>query len=303
MQRQRTIEIIGVPSDLGANIRGANMGPATLRIANLKTKIEQQGYSVVDLGDLHVPIRESLESKILEEKYLSPISELCRNLSAITEGILDRGHIPLIIGGDHSVAIGSISGILRYFHKQDAEVGLIWVDAHADVNTPATSPSGNIHGMPLATLLGRGHDILTAISTKKLRPENTALIGIRNIDDEEKRILRETGIKYYSMRDIDEKGMFTVMREAIAFASNGTSGIHVSFDIDGIDPRYAPGVSTPVSGGLTLREAHLCLEMLSETQKLVSLEFVEINPITDVGAQTAHVTVDLILSALGKSIV
>lgn len=279
------------------------MGPATLRIANLKTKIEQQGYSVVDLGDLHVPIRESLESKILEEKYLSPISELCRNLSAITEGILDRGHIPLIIGGDHSVAIGSISGILRYFHKQDAEVGLIWVDAHADVNTPATSPSGNIHGMPLATLLGRGHDILTAISTKKLRPENTALIGIRNIDDEEKRILRETGIKYYSMRDIDEKGMFTVMREAIAFASNGTSGIHVSFDIDGIDPRYAPGVSTPVSGGLTLREAHLCLEMLSETQKLVSLEFVEINPITDVGAQTAHVTVDLILSALGKSIV
>lgn len=302
-QRQRTLEIIGVPSDLGANLRGANMGPASIRIANLKLKIEQQGYSVTDLGDLHVPIRESLESQIALDKYLSPISDICRDLSSITEGILDRGHIPLIIGGDHSVAIGSISGILRHFHKQNKEVGLVWIDAHADVNTPETSPSGNLHGMPLATLLGQGHPILTAISEKKLRPQNTALIGIRNIDDEEKRILRETGIKFYTMRDIDEKGMFTVMREAIACASDGTEGIHVSFDIDGIDPRYAPGVSTPVSGGLTLREAHLCLEMLSETKKLVSLEFMEMNPITDVGGQTAHLTVDLVLSALGKSIV
>lgn len=302
-QRERTIEIIGIPSDLGANIRGANMGPASLRIANLKTKIEQQGYTVIDLGDLHVPIRESLDPQLAQDKYLSPIGEICRNLSSITEGILERKHIPLVIGGDHSVAIGSISGILRHFHKQNQEVGLVWVDAHADINTPTTSPSGNIHGMPLATLIGQGHDILTAISEKKLRPENTALIGIRNIDDEEKRILRETGIVFYTMRDIDEKGMFTVMREAIAHASAGTAGIHVSFDIDGIDPRYAPGVSTPVSGGLTLREAHLCLEMLSETQKLVSLEFMEMNPITDVGGQTANVTVDLILSALGKSIV
>lgn len=301
--RERAIEIIGVPSDLGANLRGANMGPASLRIANLKVKIEQQGFDVIDLGDLRVPIRESLSPELQRENYLTPIAEICRDLSMITEGILDRGHMPLVIGGDHSIAMGSVSGVLRHYGKKQADIGMIWVDAHADINTPGTSPSGNIHGMPLATLIGKGHEILTAISERKLRPQNTSLIGIRNIDDEEKRILRESGIKYFTMRDIDEKGMFTVMREALAHSSAGTAGIHVSFDIDGIDPRYAPGVSTPVSGGLTLREAHLCLEMVAETQKLVSMEFVELNPINDLGAQSAHVTVDLILSALGKSIV
>lgn len=279
------------------------MGPASLRIANLKIKVEQQGYGVVDLGDLHVPIRESLPPKIQQEKYLTPIKELCENLATMTEAILDRQHIPLVIGGDHSVAIGSVSGVLRHFGKQNQHVGMIWLDAHADVNTPDTSPSGNIHGMPLAVLIGKGHSELTAISTSKIRPQNCVLIGIRNIDDEEKRILRESGIRYFTMRDIDEKGMFAIMREAIQYASDGTAGIHVSFDIDGIDPRYAPGVSTPVSGGLTLREAHLAMEMLSETQKIVSIEFVELNPFMDVGAQSANVTVDLLLSALGKSIV
>ncbi|MCX6131250.1 MAG: arginase [Proteobacteria bacterium] len=303
MKRSRTLEIIGVPSDLGANIRGANMGPASIRIAQLKTKVEQQGYSVIDLGDMHVPIRESLPLQVHEAKYLSPIKVLCENLANATEDILNRQHIPLILGGDHSVAIGSISGVLRHFHKKNETIGLIWIDAHADVNTPATSPSGNIHGMPLAVLIGLGHSELTEISQAKLQAKNCVLIGIRNIDDEEKRILRESGIKYFSMRDIDEKGMFAVMREAIAHASDGTAGIHVSFDIDGIDPRYAPGVSTPVSGGLTLREAHLCLEMLSETQKIVSLDFVELNPFMDVGAQSANLIVDLLLSALGKSIV
>jgi arginase len=303
MQRPRTIEIIGVPSDLGANIRGANMGPASLRIANLKTKVEQQGYEVIDLGDLHVPIRESLPLQIQQEKYLTPIKELCENLAAITEGILDRQHMPLVIGGDHSVAIGSVSGVLQHFGKKNQHVGMVWIDAHADVNTPTTSPSGNIHGMPLAVLIGQGHKELTGISSAKIRPQNCVLIGIRNIDDEEKRILRDSGIRYFTMRDIDEKGMFTVMREAISYASDGTAGIHVSFDIDGIDPRYTPGVSTPVSGGLTLREAHLAMEMLSETQKIVSIEFVELNPFMDVGAQSANVTIDLLLSVLGKSIV
>ncbi len=279
------------------------MGPASLRIANLKIKVEQQGYGVVDLGDLHVPIRESLPLKVQQEKYLTPIKELCENLATMTEAILDRQHIPLVIGGDHSVAIGSVSGVLRHFGKKNQHVGMVWIDAHADVNTPSTSPSGNIHGMPLAVLIGKGHPELTAISTLKMRPQNCVLIGIRNIDDEEKRILRESGIRYFTMRDIDEKGMFSVMREAISYASDGTEGIHVSFDIDGIDPRYAPGVSTPVSGGLTLREAHLAMEMLSETQKIVSIEFVELNPFMDVGAQSAAVTVDLLLSALGKSIV
>lgn len=303
MDRQRTIEIIGAPSDLGANIRGSNMGPASIRIAHLKTKIEQQGFKVVDLGDLHVPIRESLMDEIKNEFYLGPIRDICRNLATLTEGIMDRGNIPITLGGDHSVAIGSISGILRHFAKKKQELGLIWIDAHADVNTPTSSPSGNIHGMPLAVLLGRGHEELTSITDQKLRPQNTALIGIRNIDDEEKRILRESGIKFFTMRDIDEKGMFTVMREAIEHASNGTAGIHASFDIDGIDPRYAPGVSTPVSGGLTLREAHLCLEMIYETKKLVGMDLVELNPVSDVNAQSANLVVDLILSGLGKSIV
>lgn len=300
---KRTIEIIGAPSDLGANIRGSNMGPASIRIADLKKKIEQQGFGVIDLGDLHVPIRESLQAEIRKEKYLTPIRDICANLADITEGVMDRGNIPITLGGEHSLAIGSVGGILRHFTKKKQELGLIWVDAHADVNTPESSPSGNIHGMPLATLLGKGHKELLAISTKKLRAQNTALIGIRNIDDEEKTILRESGIKYFTMRDIDEKGMFTVMREAIEHAGNGTAGIHVSFDIDGIDPRYAPGVSTPVSGGLTLREAHLCLEMISETGKLTSMDLVELNPINDQNGLTASLVVDLILSGLGKSIV
>ncbi|MBC7659766.1 MAG: arginase [Chitinophagaceae bacterium] len=303
MSNKRTIEIIGAPSDLGANIRGSNMGPAAIRIANLKTKIEQQGFRVVDLGDLHVPIRESLNPEIQKELYLEPIRAICADLADITEGIMDRGNIPITLGGDHSVAIGSIAGILRHFAKKNEELGLIWIDAHADINTPTTSPSGNIHGMPLAVLLGDGHKGLLDIVTKKLRPQNTALIAIRNIDDEEKRILRESGIKFFTMRDIDEKGMFAVMREAIEHAGNGTAGIHASFDIDGIDPRYAPGVSTPVSGGLTLREAHLCLEMIYESKKLVGMDLVELNPIADVNAQSAHVIVDLILSGLGKSIV
>ena len=303
MSRQRTIEVIGAPSDLGANIRGSNMGPASIRIADLKKKIEQQGFGVVDLGDLHVPIRESVQAEIRQAKYLAPIRDICRNLADITEGIMDRGNIPITLGGEHSLAIGSIGGILRHYAKKNQELGLIWVDAHADVNTPESSPSGNIHGMPLAVLIGRGHKELLEISAKKLRSQNTVLIGIRNIDNEEKSILRQSGIKFFTMRDIDEKGMFNVMREAIAHASDGTAGIHVSFDIDGIDPRYAPGVSTPVSGGLTLREAHLCLEMVYETNKLVGMDLVELNPLNDQNGQTASLVVDLILSGLGKSIV
>ncbi len=303
MDKNRVIEVIGAPSDLGANIRGANMGPASIRIAHLKTKIEQQGWGVIDLGDLHIPIRESLIQAVVDQHYLPPLKDICSNLADVTEGVLDRGHFPLLLGGDHSLAIGSISGILRQYGKRQQELGLIWVDAHADINTPTSSPSGNIHGMPLAILLGEGHEALTGITPKKLNPRNTALIGIRNIDDEEKRILRKSGIKYFTMRDIDEKGMFNVMHEAIEHASNGTAGIHLSFDMDAIDPRYAPGVSTPVSGGLTLREAHLCLEMISESKKLVGMDLVELNPVNDINAQTANLLVDLVLSGLGKSIV
>lgn len=303
MDSLHTIEVIGVPSDLGANIRGANMGPASIRIANLKTRVEQQGYRVIDLGDIEVPVRESLPAAQQELNYLNSIQDVCLRLAKITEAILDRQHFPVILGGDHSVAIGSIAGILAHFSKRQKNLGLIWIDAHADVNIPATSPYGNIHGMPLAVLIGKGHPELTGICTFKLNPKNCVLIGIRDIDDAEKKILRDSGIVFYTMRDLDERGMFAVMREAIAHASEGTAGIHVSFDMDGIDPRYSPGVSTPVSGGLTLREAHLSMEMLSETQNLVSIEFMELNPFQDVGAQSANLVVNLLLSALGKSIV
>jgi arginase len=305
MIRNKNIEIIGVPSDLGANIRGANMGPAALRIAGLKRKIEIQGFQVTDRGDLPVPIRDALSQEIQDQKFLMPIRDLCQILCEETTDVLDRNHFPIVVGGDHSIAIGTISGVSSHFQKKQQKMGLIWVDAHADFNTPKSSPSGNIHGMPLAILLGLGHLDLCQIGYNgpKVLPQNTALIGIRTIDDEEKRLLREAGIHYFTMRDIDEKGMFRVMQDAIARVSEGTSGIHVSFDIDAIDPRHAPGVSTPVSGGLTFREAHLALEMLYETNMISSLEFVELNPFTDVDAQSANLTVDLILSALGKSIV
>ncbi|SMF79065.1 arginase [Pseudobacteriovorax antillogorgiicola] len=281
------------------------MGPAALRIAGLKKKIEIQGYKVRDIGDLFVPVRDSLSQEIQDEKFLQPLTQICEDLCGKTHNAVQSGNIPLVVGGDHSIAIGTISGIAKHHKEQGGELGVVWVDAHADINTPDSSPSGNIHGMPLATLMGDGHPELCKIGGDgpKLKPENVALIGIRTIDDDEKRVLKASGVNYYSMRDIDERGMFRVMKEAIEKVSANTKALHVSFDIDGIDPRYAPGVSTPVSGGLTLREAHLLLEMLYETKKLGSLEFVELNPYTDVGAQSANLTVDLILSALGKSIV
>ena len=305
MTPEKAVKIIGVPSDLGANMRGANMGPAAMRIAGLKKKIEIQGYSVNDIGDLHVPVRDSLSSQVHQEKFLRPLVDICQNLCQESYNAKKENSLPIVVGGDHSIAIGSISGVSQYYRERNEDLGVIWVDAHADINTPQSSPSGNIHGMPLATLLGEGHRDLCNIGGNgaKLKPENVALIGIRTIDDEEKKVLKASGVHYYSMRSIDERGMFEIVKEAIEKISAKTHAIHVSFDIDGIDPRYAPGVSTPVSGGLTLREAHLLLEMVHESQKLSSLELVELNPYTDVGAQSANLSVDLILSALGKSIV
>ena len=305
MSDSKHIDIIGVPSDLGANMRGSNMGPAALRIAGLKKKIEDQGYSVRDIGDIMVPIRDALPKQIQDNKFLEPLVDICNDLSEATYDSLKSGNQPLVVGGDHSIAIGTISGISKFYKEKGEDIGVVWVDAHADINTPTSSPSGNIHGMPLATLMGDGHKSLCNVggSGIKVKPENVALIGIRTIDEDEKRVLKASGVNYYSMRDVDERGMAKVMTDAIEKISQNTASIHVSFDIDGIDPRHAPGVSTPVSGGLTFREAHLLLEMVYETNKLGSLEFVELNPYTDVGAQSAHLTVDLILSALGKSIV
>lgn len=300
-----SVRIIGVPSDLGANIRGANVGPSAVRIAGLHDKISVLGYKIEDAGDILVPIRETLPESAAKEKYLTTITDVCDLLRMEVEMSLDRDMLPIVIGGDHSIAMGTISGTSSFYRKKNQSIGLIWVDAHADMNTPASSPTGNLHGMPLSTLLGKGISQLVELGgfAGKLRPENVALVGIRTLDHEEKRICRESGIRYFTMREIDERGMAAIMKEAVAVATKGTSGIHLSFDVDGIDPLYAPGVSTPVTGGLSYREAHLALEMIADTGMLTSMEFVELNPMRDVAHKTAELLVELVQSALGKSIV
>jgi arginase len=301
----KTVRVIGVPLDLGANMRGANMAPSAVRIAELDDKIRVLGYDVFDVGDLPIPVRDTLAPEASREKYLPQIVDLCHRLEQEVHAALSLGEFPLTIGGDHSLAIGSISGASRFHRERGESMGLVWIDAHADLNTPASSPTGNIHGMPLSVLLGSGHRSLLQIGGEAVRvkPENVALIGIRTLDGEEKSLCRRSGIRYFTMREIDERGMHAIMKEALAVASQGTSGIHLSFDIDGVDPQYAPGVSTPVTGGLSYREAHLALEMLADSGLLRSMDFVELNPMTDISHKTAQLIVELAQSALGKSIV
>lgn len=302
---KKSVQIIGVPSDLGANMRGANMGPAAIRIADLHQKIHVLGFDIVDIGDLDVPVRDTLPDEAPKQHYLHQIAKLCEELQQQVHGALTAGRTPIVLGGDHSIGIGTISGVSRWHRERGEKVGLIWLDAHADLNTPTSSPSGNIHGMPLSVVLGDGHPELTRIGGlfTKIAPENCALIGIRTLDAEEKGLVKKSGIRYFTMRELDERGMAAVMKEAIAVASKGTAGIHLSFDIDGIDPLYAPGVSTPVTGGFSYREAHLALEMIADTGLLRSMEFVEVNPMTDLAHKTAQLTVELVQSALGKAIV
>ena len=301
----KAVQIIGVPLDLGANMRGANMGPSAIRIAELHQKIAVLGYRPYDIGDLPVPVRDTLPESATREHYRPQIAGVCRELATEVYSALTQDRLPIVLGGDHSIAIGSISGVSRYFRERGERLGLIWIDAHADCNTPQSSPSGNIHGMPLSIALGQGFSELTEIggSGPKVRPENVALIGIRTLDGAEKEILRRSGVRYFTMREIDERGMHAVMKDAVAVASHGTSAIHLSFDIDGIDPASAPGVSTPVTGGLSYREAHLALEMIADTGLIRSMEFVELNPMTDLAHKTAQLTVELVQSALGKAIV
>lgn len=301
----QTVHIHGVPLDLGANIRGSNMGPAAIRIAGLHQAISSLNIEVVDKGDIPAPLREQIPEKDTAEKYLLQITEACAVLAERTRISFEKGALPLTLGGDHSFAMGSISGVSSALKKKNEKLGLIWVDAHADLNTPETSPSGNIHGMPLAALLGYGHSSLTNIEYEgaKVAPENAVLIGIRSIDGKEKEMCKKSGITYYSMRDIDERGLSEIMKEAVAKASAGTAGIHASFDLDAIEPLYAPGVSTPVTGGLSYREAHLCLEYIADSGKLLALDLVELNPMTDITHKTANLSVELIQSALGKSII
>ncbi|MCX6111223.1 MAG: arginase [Proteobacteria bacterium] len=305
MAAKAAVQIIGVPLDLGANMRGANMGPAAIRIADLHQKIHVLGIETFDLGDLSVPVRDTLPSEAAAQRFLPQIAAVCRELEGHVYRALSQDRIAITLGGDHCIAIGSIAGVARYYRERQQNLGLIWVDAHADCNTPASSPSGNIHGMPLSVALGQGHPELLAIGggVPMVRPENVALIGIRTLDGIEKQILKASGVRYFTMREIDERGMHAVMKDAVAVASKGTGAIHLSFDLDGIDPTAAPGVSTAVTGGISYREAHLALEMIADTGLLSSMDFVELNPMTDITHKTAQLTVELVQSALGKSIV
>jgi arginase len=300
----KTIEIIGVPTDLGANRRGVDMGPSGMRVAGLGERIKALGYPVHDAGNLDGPTFEAEQPGDPHVKFLDHVIELCARVQRATEAALSRGHLPVVLGGDHSIALGTITGLSQHYKKLDQKIGLIWFDAHADMNTHETTLSGNIHGMPLSAILGYGHPGLTNFSTPgaKVSVENAVLIGIRDLDLKEKVTVKRSGITCYSMREIDLKGMGAVIAEAIAIAGKGTAGIHVSFDIDAIDPYYAPGVGTSAPGGLTFREAHLALEEVAISGKLIGLEMVEVNPILDNRNSTAELGAGLICSALGQRI-
>jgi arginase len=302
--RQSHIAVIGAPMDLGAGRRGVDMGPSALRIARLYDRLSELGYQVQDLGNVAVDQPESLPSGPANAHYLPQIAHTCARLADMVERAADDGRVPVVLGGDHSIAVGTIGGLSRHFAKQQQRVGVIWIDAHADMNTPESSPSGNVHGMPLACCIGSGPRELTEIAGQvpMVRPENVAIVGLRSVDDLERLNVRGTGVHAFTMRDIDERGMRTVIQQAIDAASAGTAGFHVSFDMDSVDPVEAPGVGAPVSGGLTYREAHLAMEIICDSGRMTSVEVVEVNPVMDVANRTALLAVELIMSALGKRI-
>ena len=302
--RQSRIAVIGAPLDLGAGRRGVDMGPSAIRVARLHARLESLGYEVADLGNVEVEQAESRPVGRENARYLPEITATCRRLAKTVESALGAGQFPVVLGGDHSVAAGTVTGVARHFRKAKQKVGLIWVDAHADMNTPETSPSGNVHGMPLASLVGMGPDELVNLGgfTPKVRPQNVVLVGIRDVDQLEKPHIKASGVRAFTMRAIDERGLSAVMSEAIRIASDGTAGFHVSFDMDSVDPDEAPGVGTPVRGGITYREAHLALELVCDCQKMTSFEVVEVNPVLDVANRTAELAVELVMSAMGKRI-
>lgn len=298
------VKILGVPLDLGQNRRGVDMGPSAIRAAGLQTRLRQMDIEVEDAGDLTVVIPETQPLGDSRARYVHEIAAVCRRAAKHVGEVLEDGRVPVILGGDHSVAVGTIAGAVRHFRRKKESLGVIWFDAHADCNTPETSPSGNVHGMPLGACLGFGHDSLTRLigAGPLLDPSRVALVGVRDIDDAERANVRRAGIAVFTIRDIDEQGMRRVMQQAIEVASRGTAGFHVSLDMDFVDPSDAPGVGTPCRGGAGYREAHLAMEMVADSRKMRSIEVVEVNPILDVQNQTATLAVELMLSAFGKRI-
>jgi arginase len=304
LRPQRPVSILGVPLGYGASMAGVDMGPAALRVARLHQRIAELGYEVNDLGDLRLERPKSPAQPTDKLKYLKEITNACEKLADEVHDILTSGALPLVLGGDHSIAMGSLAGASDYCRQRNETLGLIWFDAHADMNTPETTPSGNIHGMPLAVVLGRGPNQLTAIGgfTPKLDPKYCAHVGARDIDRGERELIRELGVRFFTMREIDERGMSACMDDAIEIASKASGGYAVTFDVDALDPGDAPGSGTLVRGGLTYREAHLGMEKVAEARGMLSLEVVEINTALDVNNKTAELGVELILSALGKTI-
>ena len=301
---ERKVTVLGVPLDLGAGRRGVDMGPSAFRLADIHETVRGLGYDVADAGDLEVFIQETRDPGDPRLKYLKEIRQTCETLRDRVGEVLAADRLPIVLGGDHSIAMGTIAGVTRFHRQRGAKVGLVWFDAHGDMNTAETSPSGNIHGMPLAVALGIGEPTLVGLAgaAPMVEGARAAVVGLRDVDSAERANLRASGIGAFTMRDIDERGMRTVMEEAIKRASSGTAGIHVSLDLDGVDPELAPGVGTPSPGGLSFREAHLAMEMLADTGRVLSVELVEVNPILDHRNGTARLGVGLLASLLGKKI-
>jgi arginase len=302
--RQSQITILGVPLDLGASRRGVDMGPSALRLAGLNARLESLGYQVQDLGNISVAQQESTPTGPNNAKYLSQIAKTCSALAQAVDKVMSSDKYPLVLGGDHSVAVGTVAGVSQAFLRHSQKIGLLWVDAHPDMNTPETSPTGNIHGMPLACCIGKGPRELTNIFdyAPKVEARNVVLVGLRDVDLSERGPIHDSGLNAFTMRDIDERGLKSVMQEAIQLVSRDTAGFHLSFDMDVLDPDEAPGVGTPVRGGMTYREAHLAMETICDSGLMVSMDLVEVNTVLDVANRTAQLAVELILSAMGKKI-
>ncbi|HMF74711.1 MAG TPA: arginase [Bryobacteraceae bacterium] len=302
--RHSRIAILGAPLDLGAGRRGVDMGPSALRLAGLNAKLQAMGYLVEDLGNVAVAQQENTPEGSDTAKYLAPIAKICTRLAGTVLQALQAGQFPLVLGGDHSVAAGTVAGVSKAFRDRGEQIGMIWIDAHADMNTPESSPSGNVHGMPLACCLGRGPAELTDILgfAPKVAGRNVVLVGLRDVDPRERALVRESGVTAFTMRDLDELGLRAVMEKAVAAANDGTAGFHLSLDMDAVDPDEAPGVGTPVRGGMTYREAHLAMETICDSARMLSMEIVEVNPVLDEANRTALLGVELVMSAMGKKI-
>lgn len=298
------IAITNVHLDLGSGRRGTDMGPSAMHVAGLVARLQRLGHTIDSISSLGGQLFENQAPGDANARFLPAVSEMCATVAARVEAGLDAGAFPLVLGGDHSVAIGTVSGLARHWRKRGKEIGIVWVDAHTDMNTPETTPSGNIHGMPLAVLLGRGPAELVALAGDRpaLLPENVAIVGARDVDPTEIPLVKELGVRVYTMSELDARGTNVCVQEAYGLATTGTAGVHLSFDLDGVDPDEAPGVGTPVPGGLTFRESHLICEAASRTGRLLGMEMVELNPVLDERNRTGELAVWLMGSALGQVI-